>query len=204
MEYIKPLSVVPQLIHDYVNIMNSQAVKPDAIIRFWFEELEPMQWWKKDTALDKAIGERFATTHQAATAGELESWRNTAEGRLAEVIVLDQFSRNIYRDSSLAFVSDGMALILAQEAVRVGADRQVEFEKRAFFYMPYMHSESTVIHEKALELFAQPGAEFNYEFELKHKAIIDRFGRYPHRNAILGRESTPEEIEFLKQPGSSF
>ena len=140
----------------------------------------------------------------------LQHWENLnsggkpAAGRLAEIIVLDQFSRNIYRDRPLAFAYDATALVLAQEAVRVGADQQVDFEKRSFFYMPYMHSESPIIHNRAVELFSQPGAEFNYEFELKHKAIIDRFGRYPHRNAILGRESTPEEIEFLGQPGSSF
>jgi len=118
--------------------------------------------------------------------------------------VLDQFSRNIYRDTPLAFAYDLTALVLAQEAVHVGADSKVEFEKRSFIYMPFMHSESSIVHETAVELFSQPGAEFNYEFELKHKAIIDRFGRYPHRNATLGRESTLEEIEFLKQPGSSF
>jgi uncharacterized protein (DUF924 family) len=184
--------------------MSEQIVAPDQIIAFWFDELEPAQWWKKDLALDREIEARFGATHRAATLGELESWREPAEGRLAEIVVLDQFSRNIYRDKPLAFAYDATALVLAQEAVRAGADQQVNFEKRSFFYMPYMHSESAIIHNRAVELFSQPGAEFNYEFELKHQVIIDRFGRYPHRNAILGRESTPEEIEFLTQPGSSF
>jgi uncharacterized protein (DUF924 family) len=184
--------------------MSKQIVSPSEIIAFWFDELEPAQWWKKDLALDREIEARFGATHRPATLGELEFWREPADGRLAEIIVLDQFSRNIYRDRPLAFAYDATALVLAQEAVRVGADQQVDIEKRSFFYMPYMHSESAIIHETAVELFGQPGAEFNYEFELKHKAIIDRFGRYPHRNAILGRESTPEEIEFLGQPGSSF
>lgn len=184
--------------------MSEQIVSPSEIIAFWFNELEPAQWWKRDLTLDREIKARFGATHRAATLGELEPWRETAEGRLAEIIVLDQFSRNIYRDRPLAFACDATALVLAQEAIRAGADQQVDFEKRSFFYMPYMHSESSKVHETAVELFGQPGAEFNYEFELKHKAIIDQFGRYPHRNAILGRESTPEETEFLKQPNSSF
>lgn len=184
--------------------MSQQIVPPAEIINFWFNEVEPAQWWKKDLEFDREIAARFSAAHKAATLGELEFWRKSVEGRLAEIIVLDQFSRNIYRDSPRSFAYDPTALVLAQEAVRAGADQEVALEMRAFFYMPYMHSESTLIHEKAVELFGQPGAEFNYEFELKHKAIIDRFGRYPHRNEILGRESTPEEIRFLTQPGSSF
>ncbi len=184
--------------------MSEPVATPEDIIRFWFEELEPIQWFKKDLDLDREIGARFGTTHRAASLGELESWRRTADGRLAEIIVLDQFSRNVYRDSPLAFACDPMALVLAQEAIRIAADQQVAFEKRSFFYMPYMHSESVKVHEWAVELFSQPGSEYQFEFELKHKAIIDRFGRYPHRNEILGRASTLEEIEFLKQPGSSF
>ena len=177
---------------------------PADILKFWFQELEPKHWFVKDLSLDETIMVRFGDTHRAATLGELEHWRKTAEGRLAEIIVLDQFSRNIYRNTPQAFAYDGMALLLAQEAIRLGADQEALFEHRNFFYMPYMHSESAIIHEKAVDLFSMPGAEYSYEFELKHKAIIDRFGRYPHRNAILGRESTAEEIEFLKQPDSSF
>jgi uncharacterized protein (DUF924 family) len=179
-------------------------VSANDIIHFWFEDLEPKQWFIKDLNLDKDIEARFGASHQAAVLGESYLWRNSAEGRLAEIIVLDQFSRNIYRDTPLAFAYDSTALVLAQEAVRLGFDQQVAFEKRSFFYMPYMHSESALIHEQAVELFGQPGAEFNYEFELKHKAIIDKYGRYPHRNAILSRTSSPEEISFLKQPNSSF
>lgn len=184
--------------------MSQHIPSPNDIIKFWFEEIKPAQWWVKDLDLDRMIASEFGATHRAASMGELESWRETAEGRLAEIIVLDQFSRNIYRDTPLAFACDSMALVLAQEAVRIGADQDVDFEHRAFLYMPYMHSESAAIHEKAVELFTKPGGEYNYEFELKHKVIIDRFGRYPHRNKILDRESTPEEIEFLTQPGSSF
>jgi uncharacterized protein (DUF924 family) len=118
--------------------------------------------------------------------------------------VLDQFSRNIYRNHANAFASDALALALAQTAVIAGADRDLVLDRRTFLYMPYMHSESSVIHQIALTLFNAPGMENNYDFELRHKKIIDRFGRYPHRNSILGRDSTPEEIEFLKTAGSAF
>jgi uncharacterized protein (DUF924 family) len=174
------------------------------VIRFWFEESAPEQWWKKDPTFDALIRERFGDVHGAAGRGELIAWRSAAAGRLAEVIVLDQFSRNIYRDTPRAFAFDGMALVLAQEAVARGADRELPPPKRAFLYMPYMHSESLLIHEQAVRLFSQPGLEKNLEYELKHRAIIERFGCYPHRNAILGRASTPEEREFLEQPGSAF
>ncbi len=177
---------------------------PQAVLAFWFDEATPAQHFRKDAAFDALIRERFAATHAAAARGELVSWRDAAGGRLAEIIVLDQFSRNVFRDTPRAFASDGMALVLAQEAVRAGADRDMPAARRAFLYMPFMHSESRAIHVEAERLFRQPGLEQQYEFERKHKVIIDRFGRYPHRNAILGRESTPEEREFLKQPDSAF
>jgi uncharacterized protein (DUF924 family) len=174
------------------------------ILDFWFVELESKQWWTRDENLDRNIESRFGKLHQLAIAGELVNWREQPTGRLAEIIILDQFSRNIYRDRPESFAWDGMALVLAQEAIKVGADRAFKAPEQAFFYMPFMHSESSAIHEVALKLFDQPGVEFNLEFEEKHKAIIDRFGRYPHRNSILGRQSTTEEIRFLTEPGSSF
>lgn len=176
----------------------------EAVLRFWFEESEPRQWWAKDAVFDALIRQRFADLHQAAAAGELFEWRKASRGRLAEILVLDQFSRNLFRDQAMAFACDGMALVLAQEAVAVQADQALEPVQRCFMYMPYMHSESLQIHQQALSLFRQPGLEFNLEFELKHKAIIERFGRYPHRNVALGRTSTEEELAFLKLPGSSF
>ena len=179
--------------------MNSTNVN-----RFWFEEIDPKQWWVKDETFDALVRTRFEATHRAASWGELFAWRDTAEGRLAEIVVLDQFSRNMYRDTPRAFAFDALALVLAQEAVARGVDRELPPPRRAFLYLPYMHSESPLIHEQAIPLFSQSGLEHNLEFELKHKHIIERFGRYPHRNAVLGRVSTPEEIEFLKQPGSSF
>ncbi|MDE2234192.1 MAG: DUF924 domain-containing protein [Gammaproteobacteria bacterium] len=174
------------------------------ILDFWFNELSDKQHFAKDEKLDALIRERFSGVHRAAVRGELFYWRDTPEGRLAEIIVLDQFSRNLFRNRAEAFAWDGMSLVLAQEGVRTGADRQLAVKPRAFLYMPYMHSESSAIHEIAVRLFSQPGLEFNLEFERKHKAIIERFGRFPHRNAALGRSSTPEETAFLSQPDSGF
>lgn len=182
----------------------SPIMSEDEVLKFWFEEIAPEQWWQKSAELDSEIERRFARVHRAAARCELYEWRGTPDGRLAEIIVLDQFSRNIYRDTPMSFAFDPTALALAQEAVRQGADAAVEPARRCFLYMPYMHSESRKIHEIAVELFADLGLGSNLDFELRHKAIIDRFGRYPHRNGILSRSSTPEEAAFLEQPGSSF
>lgn len=176
----------------------------EQVLKFWFEELTPQQWFTKSDELDAAIKVRFTQLLTSASQCELFEWRQSAEGRLAEIIVLDQFSRNIYRDQAKAFAQDPLALALAQEAVSVGADKLLSDQQKAFLYMPYMHSESKAVHEQAVKLFSQPGLEYNLDFEMKHKVIIDEFGRYPHRNEILGRNSTPEEIGFLKQPNSSF
>jgi uncharacterized protein (DUF924 family) len=177
---------------------------PDDILDFWFVDTQPAQWWKTDPAFDALIAQRFGSLHAGASQGELHSWRASAHGRLAEVLLLDQFSRNIHRGTPRAFAQDGMALVLGQEAVACGADLAVPALQRSFLYMPFMHSESRAVHEVALALFTALGDQNNLHFEQRHKAIIDRFGRYPHRNAILGRDSTAEEIEFLAQPGSSF
>ena len=176
----------------------------DAVIEFWFKELTPKEHWVKDPALDAKINQRFGVLHHAASQGELWQWRTSALGRLAEIIVLDQFSRNIYRDQARSFSTDNMALVLAQEAIAVGADKSLPALQKTFLYLPFMHSESLLIHEQAVVLFAQEGLENNYQFELRHKKIIERFGRYPHRNHILGRTSTAQELAFLQEPGSSF
>ena len=179
-------------------------MNPQSVVNFWFREIEPRQWFARDNAFDQLIAQRFKSVYDSAVMCELYPWRDTAEGRLAEIIVLDQFPRNIYRDSPLAFAADPLALALAQEAVRLETQRELPTQQRPFLYMPFMHSESPLIHERAVELFSEPGLEKNLEFEMKHKAIIDRFGRYPHRNAVLGRASTSDELAFLTTPGSSF
>ncbi len=174
------------------------------ILHFWFEEISESQWWVKDEAFDQLIASRFGDIHSQAIACELYTWRSTAKGRLAEIIVLDQFSRNMFRDKPEAFASDALALALSQEAIASKADAELNPIERSFVYMPFMHSESLAIHEVAVGLYENNGIASNYDFEIKHKAIIEKFGRYPHRNSILGRKSSAEEIEFLAQPGSSF
>ena len=175
-----------------------------AVLDFWFRELGPEKWFASDTNLDAICEDRFGELHKQAAAAELYSWRKTHEGRLAEILLLDQFSRNIHRNTPGAFASDAMALALAQEAVALGVDMALSQDERKFIYMPYMHSESAKIHEEAMRLFSGPGMEDNLDFEKQHKAIVDRFGRYPHRNEILGRESTEAEKAFLATEGSSF
>lgn len=176
----------------------------DHILHYWFDELQPRDWWRKDEDIDRSITRRFGATLQAAAAGELFAWRDCPRGRLAEIIVLDQFPRHIHRDTPQAFATDAMALVLAQEALRAGADLTLQGAERAFLYMPYMHSESMTMQDLSVQLFDQAGLEDNLRFALAHRDIIARFGRYPHRNAVLGRESSAAELAFLEQPGSSF
>lgn len=180
-------------------------ISPHMILDFWFQELRPAQWYEKNPVVDQQIIKRFSAVHAKAATGELFGWRSTMEGRVAELIVLDQFSRNMFRETPKAFALDGMSLVLAQEAVRAGALEQLgkldERGQQNLILLPYMHSESIPIHEEALRLRKQFGMELLWEE--KHKAIIDRFGRYPHRNKILGRVSTQSELVFLNHPSSS-
>lgn len=181
------------------------TLSPETVLDYWFSPRVRKCWWKMDAAFDAELRRLFGDLHRAAVEGGLPAWRKTPQGRLAEVIVLDQFSRNLYRDRPEAFAQDARARTLTREAVAAGADRALPPEKRAFLYMPLMHSESASDHEEAMRLFeSDPALAYNLKFEKKHKAIIDRFGRYPHRNEILGRESTAEERAFLEQPGSRF
>ena len=184
--------------------MNLAVMQPQSIIDIWFTELVPKHHFAKDAALDEAIRTRFGATLEAAARCELFAWRTTPEGRLAEVLVLDQFSRNVYRDTPRAFAQDALALALAQELVASRQDRSLALAQRSFAYMPYMHSESVLVHAQAVVLFDQPGMHDTLRCELRHQTIIARFGHYPHRNAILGRESTPKELAFLSEPGSGF
>lgn len=177
---------------------------PGAVLDFWFRESTPAQWFASDPSFDAEIRARFADTLGRALRGELSAWRATPRGRLAEVLVLDQFTRNLGRGSSAAFAGDGVALVLAQEAVAGGALATLDAIECTFLLMPYMHSESPAVHVDAERLFREHAPAGNHDYELRHKAIVDRFGRYPHRNAVLGRESTAEELAFLQLPGSSF
>lgn len=184
----------------------SELIHPDgkAVLDFWFDPQNKPFWFQKNEDFDLAVKEHFYDHWLDGCNGLLSDWRNTIEGRLAEIILLDQFSRNLNRDDQKAFSQDGMALILAQEAIRHPDFAQLSQEQRRFVLMPFMHSESAGIHITALSLFEELGDPATLEYEIMHKKIIDQFGHYPHRNVILKRVSTPDEIEFLKQPGSSF
>ena len=169
------------------------------VLDFWFKEVDPEKHFIKDENLDEEIKQRFSEVHLQAAAGELWQWRETIQGRLAEIIVLDQFSRNMYRGQAKAFSTDGMALILAQEAIRTKEAKKLPTDQRSFLYMPFMHSESMAIHDIAMELFSETGMEETLQYEIGHREIIAQFGRYPHRNEALSRVSTPEEVAYMKE-----
>ncbi len=170
----------------------------ESVLHFWFVEHGKDDWFGGKAEFDKELADRFADTHRAVARGEAWTWRTTPAGRLAEVIVLDQFSRQLHRGSPLAFSSDDMALALAQEAVAGGHDLKLEREQRHFLYMPYMHSESPLVHEEALRLFTALGDAETLKFEQMHIECLRQFGRYPRRNTALGRVSTPEELAYIE------
>lgn len=179
-------------------------MKYQDILEFWFASTTEPFWFAKSTDFDQKLTHRFDNILQKAQHNELYLWRDSAQGRLAEIIILDQFSRNIYRDTAQAFAQDAQALALAQHAISLGLDQDLSPPQRRFLYMPFMHSESKLIHQQAVALFRALGDANSLNYELRHQQIIEQFGRYPHRNAILGRRSTPAELEFLTQPNSSF
>jgi uncharacterized protein (DUF924 family) len=199
------------------------TVAPEDVLWFWLGDLDgdalaeqgvAQRWWRKDPALDQEIRAKFEATWQAIMAGDREAWLAEPHSRLAYVIVLDQFSRNMFRNTAQAFTADERALATAADGVERRLDRALHGHERTFFYMPFMHSEQLAMQDRAIELFtalrdqaqgrARDALSGNVDFAKRHRDVIVRFGRFPHRNAVLGRESTPEEIAFLKQPGSSF
>lgn len=174
------------------------------ILTFWFETLSPKDWWRKNETLDVQIKRQFGEVHEKVVQGQTASWRDTDEGRLAEIIVLDQFSRNMFRGQPESFAYDAQALELCKAAVKSGTHIRLDQSMVSFLLMPYMHSESLAEHQAGLPLFEQYCSEGTVDFEHRHAAIIKRFGRYPHRNDILDRKSSPEELSFLTEAGSSF
>lgn len=186
------------------------AIAPEDILTFWFEEAGPSKWFEKDEAFDAEIRERFgAVTHQARD-GKLETWCESARGCLALIILIDQFSRNIHRGSPLTWSADAHGLALTRLALDKGYDAALTHTERKFLYMPLMHSEALADQKRSVELFrrlAEEGAEngdVTLDYAIRHRNIVAEYGRFPHRNEILGRESTPEEIELLKDPNASF
>jgi uncharacterized protein (DUF924 family) len=173
---------------------------PDAIRREWFSD--PDRWWRKDPAFDEYLRATYQDDVEAALRGERDGWAETPRGALALVILLDQFARNIYRDTPRMYAGDDKAVSTCLAVIDRGEDVSLSDDERQFLYMPLMHSEDRALQERSLEKFRELGQSF--EFAVQHAKIVFRFGRFPHRNAILGRKSTPEEIDFLKQPGSSF
>jgi uncharacterized protein (DUF924 family) len=176
----------------------------EAVLTYWFNTLTPADWFRKSAALDADIGKRFGVLLGRLAHETVEPADLSAREALAVVIVLDQFSRNIYRDKPEAFASDAKALGIAQQLVADGRDQMLSPEQRVFLYMPYMHSEELDVHDQALNLFTRLGFATHIKYERQHRDIIARFGRYPHRNRVLGRKSRAEELAFLKQPNSSF
>ena len=173
------------------------------VLAFWFDVSDDKDWWAGSQAFDAQVRIRFAKTLVAAEKSELWTWRATPQGRLAEIIVLDQFSRQLYRQSGRAFGNDALALALAQELVARDELGALDARQRPFALLPYMHSESLAIHEAAMPLFERWTDDNTVKFERAHADTIRRFGRYPKRNEALGRPSSPDEIAYIKERGGS-
>lgn len=199
--------VVSTRIELYLLLMTSAYIRPtperaETVLRFWFEETRPWQWWRRDDDFDAEVRRRFGALLAAAKEGGLDVWRAHPRHALARIIVLDQFSRNIFRDRPAAFAADAIALAAARDALARRFDKLYSEPQRAFFYMPFMHAEVLAVQEECVALFKAnlPGGA-NLPFAVEHRDIVRRFGRFPHRNRILGRKSTPEEIVFLREGG---
>jgi uncharacterized protein (DUF924 family) len=178
----------------------TNIASPKDVIAFW-RDAGPKKWFEKDEAFDRAIRERFLATYEAAARGELAAWENDAEGALALLLVLDQFPRNMFRGSARAFATDPLARAITNRAIDKGFDHAVGGDFRNFFYLPFEHSESLVDQERCIALCQAVGDEDNLKWAKLHADIIRQFGRFPHRNAALARQTTPEEQAFLDGDG---
>lgn len=176
----------------------------DDVLKFWFEEHGPTDWFSGKPEFDAEIAAAFADTHAAIARGEGWGWRSTPDGRLAEIIVLDQFSRQLFRGEARAFATDGMALALAQEAVGGGHHNFVSPERRGFFLLPFMHAESLPMQQESVRLYLALGHPEQLKFAQAHADVIQRFGRFPRRNLALGRVSTPEEEAYIVSSQGAF
>lgn len=185
-------------------MIDPQMTTAADVLSFWYSDGAKSKWFKPDAAFDAELRQRFEPALGKAMRGELAGWTDNADDALALIILLDQVPRNIYRGTPAAFGSDKQALDLANDAIARGLDERLTPERRWFLYLPFMHSENLADQERGIELFAALGLDEPLHFMRRHHEVIARFGRFPHRNAILGRPSTEEELEFLKQPGSHF
>ena len=175
-------------------------VMPADVLRFWFDA-GPARWFKKDAAFDAAIAARFGAVAEAAARGALDTWATDPDGALALLLLLDQFRRNIHRESAKAFAADRHCLSIAVAAIARGFDAAVAKDRRQWFYLPFEHSEDLRTQECGIALFEALGDPEALKWAVLHRDIIARFGRFPHRNAVLGRQSSPEELQFLADGG---
>ena len=176
-----------------------------AILDFWFKEISPESWFKKDPLFDAMLTQQFGRNIEQALVGQLDKWAQNKDGRLALILLLDQMTRNIFRNTPKAFSGDDIACALSLRSVADGfLETEENMHKRQFFLMPMMHSEDLDIQKQALPLFKDLTSQNTYDYAIRHHDIIERFGRFPHRNQILNRPSSNEELEFLTQQGSSF
>jgi uncharacterized protein (DUF924 family) len=181
-------------------------MSPEEIVQFWFEDIEHACWFKKDPEFDRQLEERFGATLIQARDGSLDHWHHTAGGSLPLIVVLDQFSRNIHRDSPLAFAADAKALQLTLDGIENGFDNELTLEQRSFYYLPLRHAEDVAMQKLGLAKTREIN-EAGYgsdKYALNHLELIERFGRFPHRNKVLGRESSPEEERFLSDGRGGF
>ncbi len=176
------------------------------VLDFWFIETLPVQWFQKSDEFDSLIRERFLSLYEQAKEGYYDSWMQDADGHLALCLILDQFPRNMFRNSPLAFETDAKALTVSKKAIALGLDQILVPHKRRFLYLPFEHSENLEDQQRSVELFAtmQDDDPLGYDYSLRHLKVIEQFGRFPHRNEVLGRENTAEEAEYLAQGGSGF
>jgi uncharacterized protein (DUF924 family) len=179
-------------------------VEAQAVLDFWFRELTQAQHFIKDDTLDATIRERFATLHDVLLATGAAGWRNDIDSLLAAIIVLDQFSRNIHRGTAQAFAADTLALALTMQAIDKGWDRDLAPDRAAFLYMPLMHAENPEAQRLCIQKMAAIGLDEQVRYAMDHAVVIEQFGRFPSRNAALGRESTAEEEVYLSQPGAGW
>ena len=180
-------------------------IDAEAVLNFWFNDTPPSQWFRKDPDFDALVRERFLGLTRQAIVGDLDRWSETPQGGLALVLLLDQFPRQLWRESAMAFAGDGPALALSQQALTWGwLEAESEVSRRQFWLMPLMHSEELAVQEMALPLFRRFVDPRTADFALRHRDVIAQFGRFPHRNAALGRVSSAEELAFLQKPGSGF
>ena len=180
------------------------TTKPNQVLHFWFETLRPEDWYRSDQGVDELVRDELGDLHKQAVRGTLDHWQKTPTGALALIILFDQVPRNIYRGTIRAFATDKKALVVLENVLANRLDRELTPEKREFLYLPLMHSEDKANQERSVALFRELGKESNLDYAIRHRDIVLRFGHFPHRNAILGRKSTPEEDEYLGQLDASF